>query len=91
VGAVRAALIALLLAAASALAMPTPYEARETQLDAFESHADRLLDLDKPLYRLGEILKLRGTEQYVVPVNRAWSGRGWRYSVVDVRVRARKK
>lgn len=62
------------------------FEAKETELQAFERHNDSLLDVQKPLYRLGEIL-IQDNDQYVVPVAYHWRKDHWSYDCVAVKVK----
>ena len=62
------------------------FEANETELHSFEYHSEVLLTVTKPLYRIGEILKLNGSEQYVVPVDYHWQSNHWVYSCAPVKV-----
>jgi len=78
----------LLLAAASCFAARDTFEAKETELRAFENHDEVLLTLTKPLYRIGEILQLND-ERYVVVLDYKWQSNHWSYTVTPVKVGAR--
>jgi len=84
-----------LAVAAAVICLTTAYardtfEVSETDLRSFEYHDEVLLTTTKPLYRLGEILKVNDTEQYVVAINYFWDKNRWCYLVVPVKV-AKKK
>ena len=64
------------------------FEAKETDLRAFEYHDEVVLTATKPLYRLGEILQLQDG-RYVVPINYYWAGHEWKYLVAQVKVAER--
>lgn len=78
-------LVAILMLASGALASERiEVECREVELTAFERHEENMLNLDKPLYRLGEIMKLG--DVWVVPVNYWFDAGEWHYNVVEVKV-----
>ncbi len=58
----------------------------EVDLSGFESHAEKLLDFSKPLYRVGEILRLNKTENYVVATDYHFEHGQWYYKIVNVKV-----
>ena len=85
--AVAAAAICL----STALARDT-FELKETELRGFEVYQDEvLLTMTRPLYRLGQVLKVEGTDQYVVPLNYYFAKGQWHYLVAPVKVAERTK
>lgn len=58
----------------------------ETELVPEEMHSERLLFLDKPMLRLGEVVHLLGNpERMAVVWNYKWTGRAWVYRIRGAR------
>ena len=66
-----------------------PFSARETELVGFEHYDEVLLTLEKPLYRVGQIMQLAKDGRWVVPIESHFDGKQWVYKVVEVKVGAR--
>src|SRR6185312_6374186 len=84
-----ALLICLGCGVANALAFPATFEARETELQSFEGHEQVVLDLNKPLYRPGEILMVKASGRWCVAINWHWRTDHWLYDVCPVKVGTR--
>lgn len=90
--AIAKATLALIVGAticATAQASQPVVDAKETDLIAYERHNDRILDLDKPMYRCGEIVRLDGTLQFAVVTDYKWQRNHWGYRVTLVEVAKR--
>lgn len=73
-------LMLLFIFAVFAAAAPDPLTFRETQLEPLEPVYEHALDLEQPLYRLGEIVRLAGNrEQHAIVFRKEFDGREWRY------------
>lgn len=75
-------LLILFTIAVFAAAAPDPLTFKETDLEPLEPVYENALDLDRPLYRLGEIVRLASNrEQMAVIFDYRFDGRQWNYVI----------